>query len=96
MTLKADGAMINKVKPSNYGALFSDRERMTLLQLTALRSGCHLPSGLAVSGGRLGRRRAHRDLCNLLANNNALQFAAGSGYRVDPIPCRGTADEAPA
>jgi hypothetical protein len=29
-------------------------------------------------------------------NNNALQFAAGSGYRVDPIPCRGTADEAPA
>jgi hypothetical protein len=31
-----------------------------------------------------------------LANNNALQFAAGSGYRVDPIPCRGTADEAAA
>jgi hypothetical protein len=27
---------------------------------------------------------------------NALQFAAGSGYRVDPIPCTGTADEAPA
>src|SRR6516165_9129382 len=31
-----------------------------------------------------------------LANNNVLRFAAGSGYRVDPIPCRGTADEAPA
>ena len=31
-----------------------------------------------------------------LTNNNALQFAAMSGYRVDPIPWRGTADEAPA
>src|SRR5579872_1607467 len=44
-----------------------------------------------------GRKRSWKPLCDaraILANNNALQFAAGSGNRVDPIPCRGTADEA--
>jgi hypothetical protein len=44
----------------------------------------------------LTRRGRTATFVTFLANNNALQFASGSGYRVDPIPCRGTADEAPA
>src|SRR6516164_9046937 len=51
--------------------------------------------GPSVTGRPVCVRRT-ATFATFFANNNALQFAAGSGYRVDPVPCRGTADEAPA